>query len=123
MSLRPLGVPLLVALLVPWGCGPADADGSGDDDTAPPTCLGTVYPGVATIDPDHPVYSDAIYTQEEVTAMFAEAREADDDAYRAYLFARDHGALLECAYCDCGCGGSSGHLGNLDCYKDLHGFT
>jgi uncharacterized protein with PCYCGC motif len=100
---------------------PLDATGDLRPD-GPPECLGTMYPGIGPIDPDAPVFSDANWTQDEVTAAFLEAKAQNSDAYRAYKAALLLGDILECAFCTCGCHESIGHLSSADCYKDMHGF-
>jgi len=88
----------------------------------PIECFGTVYPGIAPIDPDNPVYSDAEWTQQEVTEAFAEAKAGNTLAYKAYKAAYELGDILECAFCACGCEPLVGHLSATDCFKDMHGF-
>ncbi len=100
---------------------PSDATGDLRPDGAP-ECLGTMYPGIGPIDPDAPVFSDATWTQQEVTAAFLEAKVQNSDAYRAYKAALSLGDILECAFCICGCHESIGHLSAADCFKDMHGF-
>ncbi len=108
-------------------CGssePGDASGTPTGSgTAAVVCdLGTMYPGVSTIDPDAPVFQDATHTQAEVTADFEQAKAAGSMAYLAYKAARDHADVLDCAFCACGCADSIGHLSAIDCFKDMHGF-
>lgn|GEM_PF-6868320 len=84
--------------------------------------LGTMYPGVAVIDPDNPVYEDAFNTQAQVEQKFASGKIANSKAYRGYKAAWKYPELLLCAFCACGCEDSPGHLSAVDCFKDMHGF-
>lgn len=100
--------------------------GCSSDPPAELTCdLGSLYEGQPSIDPDDPGdYSEEGWSNEDVIAAFEQAKADDSDAYRAYLFARDHSELLECAFCACGCSiTDEGHLSASDCFKDMHGFT
>ncbi len=108
-------IPVLVSGAM--SCGSGGTDGG--------ICtLGTIYPGVPVIDPDAPVYSDADWTQEEVEAAFAAAKAEDNIYYRGYLAADKYPDLLECAFCSCGCAKASiHHRSDVDCFKDMHGFT
>ena len=82
----------------------------------------TMYPELTVIDPDDPTYSDATWTNEEVRAEFAAARDGDTDAYRAYRTAHARPDLMYCGFCPCGCSASIGHESGIDCFKDMHGF-
>jgi hypothetical protein len=64
----------------------------------------------------------------------AEYRQAPPTVREAYAFAVDHRAELRYIPCVCGCGTSSGHLNNFDCFVkdqtapdafilDRHGFA
>jgi hypothetical protein len=111
------------------------ASACGDDETArkepEPTgdaagvlCeLGTMYPGVETIDPDAPVFEDASWPQSKVTDSFAQAKASGSTAYWAYKAARAQQNVLDCAFCSCGCAQGIGHKSAVDCFKDMHGFT
>jgi hypothetical protein len=97
--------------------------GGPDVPVEPIQCLGTVYPDSGPFDPDNPIYEDEYYTQEQVTKMFAQAKEDNTKAYRAYLAAYLYPELLECAFCYCGCSEPpTNHISALDCFKDIHGF-
>lgn len=85
--------------------------------------LGTMYPGVALIDPDAPVFQDGTWSQQQVVDAFAQAKTDNSTAYLGYKAARDYSQHLDCAFCACGCEGSIGHLSAIDCFKDMHGFT
>jgi hypothetical protein len=75
------------------------------------------------IDPDAPVYQDAVWTQPEVDQAFAAAKAQSSSAYRAYRAARDHAEYMPCAFCGCGCASAAGHASAIDCFKDMHGFA
>ena len=85
--------------------------------------LGTMYPAKDVIDPDAPKFADANWTQQQVSAAFAQAKTDNTSAYQGYRAARDYKQYLECAFCACGCYPSIGHLSAIDCFKDMHGFT
>lgn len=89
----------------------------------PVECFGTIYPGIDPIDPDAPIYSDADWTQEQVTVAFDDAKAGNTLAYRAYKAAYELGDILECAFCACGCASLVDHVSAMDCFKDMHGFT
>lgn len=84
--------------------------------------LGTMYPGVATIDPDAPVYQDKIWSQDLVTQSFADGKKQSSKPYLAYKAAREQAGVLDCAFCACGCAQGVGHKSAIDCFKDMHGF-
>ena len=113
--MRPAALLIAAALA---GCG--DATKGTDLQSCD---LGTMDPDAPLIDPDAPVFSDASWTQEEVEAAFAAAREEDSTAYRAYRAAGAWPDHLSCAWCACGCAAADGHQSALDCFKDMHGFT
>lgn len=100
----------------------AAVDLQQNDTGEDPTCLGTKYPGKGTIDPDNPDFEDALWTKEEVQNKFAAAKAQDLPAYHAYRAASRASAVLECAFCACGCATSDAHLSAIDCFKDMHGF-
>ena len=84
--------------------------------------LGSKWPERGTINPDDPEYEDEEFTNEEVRRIFAQGKAENSAAYRAYKIAYDNQAVLECAFCACGCERSIGHRSNVDCFKDMHGF-
>ncbi|MBW2263456.1 MAG: hypothetical protein JRG91_15935 [Deltaproteobacteria bacterium] len=96
-----------------------------EDDSPGVVCeLGTIYPGGPVIDPDAPIYSDSMWTQEEVEAAFAAAKVENNAFYRGYLAAYKYPEVLECPFCACGCATMSiSHLSAVDCFKDMHGFA
>ncbi|MGZ3424204.1 MAG: hypothetical protein ACXWUG_21485 [Polyangiales bacterium] len=116
---------LLGFSIVLSACGGHD-DRSAAVDASPPettelACFGTGLPDSVLIDPDDPHFSDEGHTEEQVKAMFADAKAKDTAAYRAYRAARANADVLPCAFCACGCA-TAGHRSAIDCYKDLHGF-
>jgi Protein of unknown function with PCYCGC motif len=117
----------LTALCLLAGCGesaePAPSGAGGTSSQALSCDLGSAFPDSPIIDPDASVYQDENWTQDEVTAAFAQAKLDDSAAYRAYQAARKHEAHMTCAFCACGCAEESGHLSAIDCFKDMHGFT
>ena len=112
-------IAVLLVVVLASGCIRKECEGSGEVSCE----LGSVYPDAEVIDSDDPTYSDGNWTQAEAQEAFAEARQDNTDAYRAYAAARDHAELLECAFCDCGCASSVEHLSAVDCFKDMHGFS
>ena len=118
-DVRALSMIATLVLLTTTGCIRKSCEGVTDR-----VCeLGSEHPDREVIDPDDPDYEDSNWTADQVQDAFAEARAEDDDAYRAYAAARDHADLLECPFCDCGCGPGNGHLSAVDCFKGMHGFT
>ncbi len=105
------------------GTGAAGAAGVGGAGSVVCT-LGTVYPNRDTIDPDAPDYEEPGWTKPEVAQAFADAKAADDKAYRAYRAAHQYAQFLECPFCACGCAIMDvAHQSAVDCFKDMHGFT
>jgi len=118
----PAAIALAACAAAPAVHGSVDAAARQVADAGPAQCLGNMYEEAPVIDPDHPVFSDASHTAEQVAAMFAQAAAENSRAYQAYRAARDQSAVLSCAFCACGCSSSPGHLSAIDCFKDLHGF-
>lgn len=96
---------------------------TSDVGVGPVACtLGTVYPNSSVIDPDNPKYSDSKYTAVQVKTEFAQAKQFNSKAYKAYKAAFEHPELMECGFCPCGCQTLDGHESAIDCFKDMHGF-
>ena len=115
-------VVLLALIMVIDSCNSTSPKNGDEQYSGISDCLGSIYPDRGVINPDDPQYEDNIYTFEQVRQMFAQAKQENSRAYRAYKAAYTYSHLANCAFCACGCSESSGHLSAVDCFKDIHGF-